>query len=100
MKLKNKLGGKEKAYTRVLESNLTDIISPFSRKLSFSYLYLTPTEMQVANLIRQGTTTKEIADFMNLSNRTIEDHRKSIRRKLGIKNTKINLRSQLLSLQE
>lgn len=58
-KLKNsELNGRQKGFLDILESNLNDIISPFSRNLYFSYLNLTPAEMQIAGLIRHGKTTK------------------------------------------
>jgi PAS domain S-box-containing protein len=89
----------QNAQVDILESNLNDIISPFARSLSAKFLNLTPTEVQVANLIRQGRTTKVIADSLHLSSKTIEEHRKNIRKKLGIKNRKTNLRSYLLDIQ-
>jgi DNA-binding CsgD family transcriptional regulator len=66
--------------------------------LSPKYLGLTPTEIRVANLVKDRRTTREIAEFMNLSGKTIEFHRDSIRKKLGLKNTKVNLRTHLLSM--
>jgi DNA-binding CsgD family transcriptional regulator len=87
------------AYVNALESNLNDIVSPFSRRLSTRYLNLTPSEIQISNLIRQCRTTKDIATFLNLSSKTIEGHRKNIRKKLGIKNKKANLRTHLQSIQ-
>ena len=98
-KLNNgKLPDKEKAFLSIIESNLKDILSPFARSLTSKFLGFTPTEIQVANLIKQGKTTKDIAKLSNLSPRTVEFHRDNIRAKLGIKNKKINLRTHLLSL--
>jgi len=96
---KTPLDPKQVAYIDILESNLNDIISPFMRNLSAKYVNLTPTQIQVANLIKEGKTTKEIAKLMTVSPRTIETHRKNIRKKLGIKKKKGNLRSHLLSFQ-
>ena len=95
---KARLSEKENAILSIIASNLKDIISPFARRLSSRYLGLTPTEIQVANLIKQGQSTKDIAELSNLSPRTIEFHRDNLRTKLGIKNKKINLRTHLLSL--
>ena len=98
-KLNNgKLPNREKAFVSIIETNLKDIISPFVRSLTSKYLGFTPTEIQVANLIKQGKTTKDIAELSHLSPRTIEFHRDNIRAKLGIKNKKANLRTHLLSL--
>jgi len=51
------------------------------------------------HLIRQGRSSKEIADVLNLSSRTVETHRRNMRTKLGIKDKKTNLRSYLLTNQ-
>ena len=95
---KTKLDDQQKTFLNIIESNIYEIISPFTRKMSKKYLNLTPAEIQVANLIRYGANSKEIADIMGLSPRTIYNHRKSIRKKLGLKNNKTNLRSHLLSV--
>jgi len=97
---KSQLDPRQVAYIHILESNLNDIVSPFLRTLSAKYVSLTPTEIQVANLIKEGKATKEIAELLNLSSKTINTHRQNIRRKLGLKNKKVNLRSHLLSLQQ
>ena len=95
---KTGLNASQKTYVDILESNLNDIISPFLRTLSSTYLKISPTEIQVANLVKQGKTTKEIAESLNSSTRAIEFHRNNLRNKFGLKNKKANLRSYLLSL--
>ncbi|HUT71799.1 MAG TPA: helix-turn-helix transcriptional regulator [Desulfatiglandales bacterium] len=96
---KTDLDSKQMAYLDVLEATLNAIISPFSRTLSTTYETLTPTEIQVANLIKDGKITRQIAQVMHLSPRTIDAHRHKIRQKLGLKTKRSNLRSRLLSLQ-
>lgn len=98
-KLKTKdLRDKHKAYVDIIHSNLNDIVSPLMRSLSAKLIRLSPTEIQVINLIKQGKTTKEIAGAMNLATSTIDFHRNNIRGKFGIKNKKINLTSYLSTL--
>jgi len=88
-----------KTCVEVLESNLSNIVSPFTSRLSSSLLNLTPTEIRVANLVKEGRSTKEIAELFNLSRRTIDVHRDNIRKKLGIKNKRANLRTHLSYMQ-
>ncbi len=96
---KTELDDQQKTFLSIIESNINEIISPFTRKMSLKYLNLTPTEIRIANLIRHGSPTKEIAELLNLSPRTVETHRKNIRRKIGLEGKRANLRSHLLSLQ-
>lgn len=95
---KSKLNDVQRTYLDSLEVSLNDITSPFLHGISTQYLKLTPTEIQVANLVKQGETTKEIADLLSMSLRTIDTHRYNIRAKLGLKNKKANLRTHLLSI--
>ena len=91
--------GKDTDYVDIIEANLINIISPFSNKLSSKYMNLTPKEIQVANLIKEGKTTKELAELLNISPGTTEFYRKIIRTKLNLKNKKTNLRAYLLTLR-
>ncbi len=93
----SRLDSRQQTLLEIMASNLNDIVAPFAKSLSTRYLNLTPAEMQIANMVKHGKTTKEIAETLFLSTRTIESHRDSIRQKLGIKNKKANLRTHLLS---
>ncbi|MGP8015808.1 MAG: PAS domain S-box protein [Smithella sp.] len=93
-----RLNDQQRIYVDILDTNLRDIVSPFMHRLSSQYMNLTPTEIQVAGLVREGKTSKEIASLINVSDRGIEFHRNNIRRKLGISQSKKNLRTYLLSL--
>jgi PAS domain S-box-containing protein len=95
---RRRLDAKSMAYLSVLESNLNDIVSPFAHKLSSKHSSLTPAEIQIAHLVRDGRTTKEMAEFLNVSRRTIDSHRQNIRMKVGLHGKKANLRSHLLSM--
>lgn len=88
-----------KSLVDIVESNLTAITAKFTRQLSSSLYCLTSTEIMVANLIKLGNTTKDIATALGISYKTVESHRERIRKKLGINNRKINLRSRLLAMQ-
>ncbi len=86
-----------KSLIDIVQSNLKSITANFSHQLSSSLCSLTATEIKIANLVKLGNTTKEIAATLNISHKTVESHRERIRKKLGISNKKINLRSHLLS---
>lgn len=85
-------------HLRVAVANLQKITSTFSQTLSTRLSGLTPRELEVAELIKQGRSTKQIATILDLSSRTVEFYRDKLRIKLGIKSKKTNLRSYLSSL--
>ena len=89
----------QKTYLDLIKSHLEDITAPFLQTIKSKYLNLTPTEVRVATLIREGKNSKEIGQLINISERTVEFHRNNIRIKLGVTNQKINLRTYLLTFQ-
>jgi DNA-binding CsgD family transcriptional regulator len=84
-------------YVEILQSNLEEITSPFISQLSHSYHSMTPTEVAICNMIRNGMRNKEIADMRGISEATINRHREKIRRKLKITNQNVNLATFLQS---
>jgi PAS domain S-box-containing protein len=88
----------QRVYVEIMENNLNDILSPFLLKVTSKYLSFTPKEIQVATLIKEGQTTKEIAKLMKVGKGAVDLHRHHIRNKLGLNNKKVNLRSYLSSL--
>jgi PAS domain S-box-containing protein len=85
-------------YLGLVESNLKNIFSPFSRKLSAKYMNLTSKEIEVASFIKNGKSSKEIANHLNVSRICVDVHRYHIRSKLGLTNKKVNLRAYLSTL--
>lgn len=99
-KLKNRLASQHDiSMLEVIESNLNQITSSFLRNLKLSYYKLTPREIEVAALVLEGKSIKEIAELLSVTTRTVEFYRNSLREKLDLKNNKVNLRSHLFSLQ-
>ena len=96
---RTQLTERQNAYLSILDLNLKEIVLPFSRSLYAKFMNLTHCEIQIANLVKHGMTNKQIGEVLDLSIRTVEFHRYNIRKKTGIKNTKANLRSYLLSLK-
>ncbi|MBN1828803.1 MAG: hypothetical protein JW884_06635 [Deltaproteobacteria bacterium] len=93
-----KLDKEQLSCLNIIDGNLNDIVSPFSRKLSSAYINLTPKEIQVAGLVRDAKTNKEIAALCNISINTVEFYRSNIRRKLGLTHKKTNLVSYLMTI--
>ena len=89
----------QQEYLDVLETNLKEVAAQYTRTLTSATINLTPMEMQVANFIREGKSTKQIAELLNVSNNTVSTHRRNIRDKLGLKNSLVNLQSFLASLK-
>ncbi len=93
------LDSTQSTVVEIMATSLQEVTSSFSHTLSTKYRSLTPKEIQIANLIKQGQTTREIAKILNISKRTIDAHRNHIREKLKLKKKGGNLRTHLLSIR-
>jgi len=83
-----------KAILKIMHENLDEISSSFPRDKDYLST-LTPAQIQIADLIKHGHTTKEIAHLLNLSPSTIACHRQEIRKRLSLTNKKRSLQTAL-----
>ncbi len=91
----SKLNEQQMVLADILRANISELTSPFAHNFSSKLARLTPAEIQIANLVKLGKRTKEIAAVMNLAPGTISIHRKNIRRKLQLTHQKSNLQTVL-----
>ncbi len=85
----------DKQYLDALEKNFKDIISGFGARTNEVFAKLSARELEIANLIKNGLSNKEISEMLNLSTKTVQTHRSHIRSKLRIVNKKVNLSSYI-----
>jgi PAS domain S-box-containing protein len=95
---RTKLNAEQMNYLKIVESNMKAITSSLVPKLASGSIGLTPRELEVANLVKNGLSNQEISDALCLSDNAISFHRKNIRSKLKLKGKKINLRTYLQNL--
>ena len=98
-KLKHaRLRPRDRTLVQIVDTHLQDIISPLLQNIANADIILTPQEMQIAALIKDGQSSKEIAQVLNISEATVNFHRKNLRIKFGLQNRRVNLRSYLLTM--
>lgn len=90
-------GSSEKEHLKKLEQNLLELASS-SMAPKAVLKGLTAREIEICMMIKNGYTSKDIANALNLSKMTIHKHRERIRRKLGLANKNISLTAFLRSL--
>jgi len=93
------LSKSQAGYLRIAEEHLAEVLSPFLTKMVQAHSKLTPRETEIAVLVKDGKTTKEIAEILHIEVNTINNHRRHLRKKMGLRNKEGNLRSHLLSFQ-
>ena len=90
--LERSIGGK-----RTIPNEFQLVHRDFLRKLSKKYPALTSAERKACVLVRDGLSTKQIADMMKVSTRSIDTHRYGIRRKMKL-GRKTNLATLLAGM--
>jgi len=88
----------EAGYITLLENTVIDLSSSFARDLSGEDANLTPREIEICNMVKNNLSSKEIAELLFITIKSVEWHRYNIRRKFGILNQKINLTTFLRNL--
>jgi DNA-binding CsgD family transcriptional regulator len=83
----------------IIRQNLEDVADS-SGAMNKLYKVLTPSEIKVAEFIRMGMSSKDIANTLEIAQKTVDNHRNSLRDKLGLKNKGMNLRSYLMQIEE
>ncbi len=85
------------AAASLIRSQLDALIAPEGDgELEEGLARLTLAELRVCRLIQAGHRSKEIADLLHISPETVQTHRRSIRRKLGLRGRDTQLAAHLL----
>ncbi len=87
--------GRQRSSVTLLRQSLQEIASPFLTHICRTHMQLTPVEITISTMIRNGLSTKEIARLRCISAATVRRHRENIRRKLGLRNQDVNLSTYL-----
>lgn len=88
----------DKKYVKIVEQNVQNLMASFSARIQKEMYTLSPRELEICSMIKNGMKNKEIAETLNVSLRTIETHRFVIRRKLKLHKTKMNLVTYLTNI--
>ena len=67
---KTQLNPHQIEYLNLIEDNLRRVTAPFLHNLDSKFLNLTPRELEIAYLIKEGRNTKEIGELLNVSSLT------------------------------
>lgn len=90
-------GTGDNTYLQIIEENLKSLNPMFSYSVVEAGESFTASENHVIQLIRQGKSSKEIAERLNVSTKAVSFHRSNIRRKLNLVNKKVSLATYLNS---
>lgn len=88
----------EESQIEQLRQALQDLTSSFGHKLTNRGANLTPRELEVCSLVKNGFNSKEIARRLKIALHTVEKHRRTARKKMGLTRKGVNLQTYLRSL--
>ena len=94
---KVRLNKGDEKYIEQYRKALENIASSFGQKIASPMVRLSPREIEVCNFVKNGMTNKEIARLLNIALHTVEKHRRTARKKMGLTNKGINLHTYLNS---
>lgn len=92
------LKGASGKYNTILQDQLLKLTSSFGNAIAKPIFKLSPREIEISHLIKNGLTSKDISRLLNISHQTVEKHRKNIRKKLNLGNKDVNLTTYLKEL--
>ncbi|MDD4869319.1 MAG: PAS domain S-box protein [Kiritimatiellae bacterium] len=96
--LRTRSNSVDRKYIDLLETNIKQLVSKFGIELTNKSTSLSPKETEVCNMIKNGLSSKEIADMLHISLRTVDTHRNRIRKKFHLTTRNVNLSSHLQNL--
>ncbi len=100
-RIKERLAGTEHlSDLEELESRLRRIASPLMGRLATFNHEFTPREREIATMLSEGKTSKEIAESLCLTIKAVDFHRMNLRRKLHLDGSSQSLAARLSELDE
>jgi len=85
----------QRKYVSLLKTNLLEMTAPLADNVSSAFMRLTAVELRICQMIRDGRTTKDVAELRGVSPATVARQRERIRHKLGLTGSDVNLGTYL-----
>ncbi len=86
------------SYINLIRNHLENLTSSYGKNITKMNYKMTPREIELCNMIKSGLSSKDISKISNISIKTVDKHRRNIRKKLDITKRKVNLTSLLREL--
>lgn len=95
---KIRLSKPQSKYIDLLKKSIDEITNSFGSRMTAMDMKLTPRELEICSMVKNGLSSKEAGALLNIAPKTVEKHRRNIRKKLGITGKKANLAVFLQSI--